>query len=171
MKGAPVHDMCMCMHSACTCHVEAGRQQAGYSIYLAGRKRRGLSGAKTPICIQPFRARALLLLPRVSAAWHVIHGDPSLLPAPWRPRVPIASTLVVAALSTAASNAVAASTSVAVAASTPLATTLAASGPTAIAATAATAAANITSPIAATAAAAGRSALSPTLATPAQVTH
>eukprot|EP00964_Phaeocystis_antarctica_P075223 scaffold46379_cov72-Phaeocystis_antarctica.AAC.2 len=58
MKGAPVHDTCMCMHSACTCHVEAGRQQAGYSIYLAGRKRRGLSGAKTPICYPAFpRAR------------------------------------------------------------------------------------------------------------------
>jgi hypothetical protein len=131
----------------------------------AGRAR------KPPICY-PLRAR--LLLPKVSSAWHVIHGDSSLFRATRRPRVPITSALFAAALSTAASNAVAASTTIAVATSTPPATTLAASGPTPIAANAATttaAAANITSPIAATAAGAGRSAPSPTLPTPTQLAH
>ena len=132
-------------------------------------KSRNQRAKKTPNAIRALRAR--LLAAEVSSAWHVIHGDSSLLPPPRRPRVPTASTLFAAALSTATSNAVAATTTIAVATSTPLATTLAASGPTPIAATATAAAANITSPIATTAATAGRSALSPTHPTPAQLTH
>ena len=97
-----------------------------------------------------------------------------MLRAPRRPRVPTASTLFAATLSTATPNALIASTTLAtnaVDASTPLATTLAASGPTPIATAAAATAANIARPIAAAATVTGLSALFATLPAPSLLTH